>query len=169
MDEKCLEFIKIEDEPELAAVQDEIWPVNIQQGRDLDFITIHGSPSIDDSHDVSNIATKDNNCYACNKSDGADNWEVTYKFVKPILIRGYILQTGDGGEEFDPKDWKINCKNFFTQKEEDIHTVTDEEKRDRLAEKIYRIDEEKRPIWTDKIAIRISALQDDTKLMCHIN
>jgi len=52
MEGKCLEFIKIEDEPKLAALKDEIWPVNIQQGRDLEFITIHGSPSIDDSHDV---------------------------------------------------------------------------------------------------------------------
>jgi len=30
MEGKCLEFIKIEEEPELAAVKDEIWPVNIQ-------------------------------------------------------------------------------------------------------------------------------------------
>jgi hypothetical protein len=52
-----------------------------------------------------------------------DIWEVTYTFVKPILIKGYTLTTGDNEEDFDPKEWTVNCKDFFTQKEEDIHSV----------------------------------------------
>ena len=57
------------------------------------------------------------------KPDGGDYWEVEYRFEKPILIRGYILKTGDDEGGFDPKDWKINCKDFFTQKYEEIHSV----------------------------------------------
>lgn len=94
--------------------------------------------------------------------DGADIWEATYKFEKPILIRGYILETANVEPESDPKDWKIYCKNMETKVEHDIHTVTGEETRDRWTEKEYRIDEDKRPIWTDLISIRVTALQDDT-------
>jgi len=53
MDENCLEFIEEEDEPELSAeLEEELFPVNVEQGRDLQFITISGSPSLDDERDV---------------------------------------------------------------------------------------------------------------------
>ena len=48
------------------------------------------------------------------KYNEADIWEVTYTFVKPVLIRGYTLTTGDNEQDFSPKDWTVDCKDFFT-------------------------------------------------------
>jgi len=39
-------------------------------------------------------------------------FELTYIFEKPILIRGYILETADCDPENDPKDWTVDCRNI---------------------------------------------------------
>lgn len=143
-------------------ILDEMYPINIEQGRDLQFIYISGSPSIDDEHDAPNVGSKDKRKFACEQMDGSDIWEATYKFERPILVRGYILETANVDPESDPKDWKIVCKDIMTKHEIVIHTVTGEETRERWNEKEYRIDDDKRPVWTDHISIRVTALQDDS-------
>ena len=75
------------------------------------------------------------------------------------MIRGYILQTANDGEECDPKDWIINCRNVETNVDQDIHTVVGDEPRGRMAVKEYRINDDDGDIWTDRISIVISATQ----------
>ena len=50
-------------------------------------------------------------------------FELTYRFEKPILVRGYILQTADDGDECDPKDWTVDCRNIADNVSTVISTV----------------------------------------------
>jgi hypothetical protein len=84
-------------------------------------------------------------------------FELTYRFEKPILIRGYILKTANDGNECDPKDWTVDCRNIADNVSTVISTVNDESDRDRLAEKQYRIDSSVGDIWTDRISIKVTA------------
>ena len=81
--------------------------------------------------------------------DGIFN--LTYQFEKPLLIKGYILETANDNAGNDPKDWRINCWNIEKCYEQDIHVVKDEEPRDRWVEKEYHIDEKLEDIWTTSI------------------
>jgi len=72
------------------------------------------------------------------------------------LIRGYILETADEGEECDPKDWTVSCRNIANDETTVISTVTDEGTRDRFVEKEYCLDDDVGDIWTDRITIRIT-------------
>lgn len=71
--------------------------------------------------------------------NASDQFEVTYIFQKPVLIRGYILETANERAECDPKDWVLNVHNCETNESIDIHEVNSEAPRDRWVEKIYRI------------------------------
>ena len=84
-------------------------------------------------------------------------FEVTYKFQKPVLIRGYILETANERAECDPKDWVLNVHNCETNESIDIHEVNSEAPRDRWVEKIYRIPEKEGNIWVDRITLKVSA------------
>ena len=88
--------------------------------------------------------------------------ELTYTYEHPVLVRGYILKTANDDQDSDPKDWKIVCTNVETNEEIEIHCVEGEEARDRDTEKEYRIADEKLPLWTDKITIRVSATQGES-------
>ena len=52
-------------------------------------------------------------------------FSITYNFAKPVLVKGYVIQTGNTPGE-DPKDWTISCYNSRTKYNQDIHQVTDE-------------------------------------------
>jgi hypothetical protein len=41
-----------------------------------------------------------------------ETFDLTYRFEKPILIRGYILETANCDPENDPKDWIVDCRNI---------------------------------------------------------
>jgi len=155
MELKCLEFKKVEP----------MYPVNCEQALEVEFLKVEGS-----LHEEEFVAT-----HATSKSKNKfrgpivdDMFELTYRFEKPILIRGYILETANVEGECDPKDWKINCRNIETNFEHDIHTVEGEEARERWIEKEYRINDDLGDVWTDRISIRISATQGSTD-SCHFN
>ena len=86
-------------------------------------------------------------------------FELTYIFEKPILIRGYILETADCDPENDPKDWTVDCRNIADNVQTVISTVIDEGNRDRFVEKEFRVNDELGDIWTDRITIKITATQ----------
>ena len=49
-----------------------------------------------------------------------DICELTYNFEKPVLIRGYIIETADNGVDSDPKNWKIFCRDIDADDDKDI-------------------------------------------------
>ena len=96
------------------------------------------------------------------------DFELTYSFAKPILVKGYILETANVEGECDPKDWTVDCRNIADNVTTVISTVVGEADRDRWVEKEYHVDEEVGDIWTDLITIRVSATQQSTGF-CHFN
>ena len=72
------------------------------------------------AHDEDNIAenatTKDKRKYSGPLIEGSESsqgtFDLTYRFEKPILIRGYILETANCDPENDPKDWIVDCRNI---------------------------------------------------------
>jgi len=70
-----------------------------------------------------------------------EQFEVTYSFKKPVLFRGYILETSNENPENAPKDWVINVHNCESNENVDIHEVNREPSRDVWVEKLYRIPE----------------------------
>jgi hypothetical protein len=61
----------------------------------------------------------------------SETFEVTYRFQKPVLIRGYILETTNDHAECDPKDWVLNVNNCENNESIDIHEVNSDAPRDR--------------------------------------
>jgi hypothetical protein len=90
--------------------------------------------------------------------------DLTYRFKKPILVRGYSLKTANDGHEHDPKDWTIECNNVADNQPTLLHTVEGDEPRDRLAEKEYRIDADG-DIWTDRITMKITDTKQSTGIV----
>lgn len=52
---------------------------------------------------------------------------MTWKFTKPILLRGYILRTANDCPERDPRVWTLTGTEVNVNSGEDIdHVVLDE-------------------------------------------
>ena len=112
---------------------------------------------MDGDNTASNATTiNQNETFRCFASDQGV-FELTYRFEKPILFRGYILKTANGNNECDPKDWTVDCRNIADNISTVISTVTDEGDRDRLVDKQYRVDSSVGDIWTDRISIKVTA------------
>jgi len=86
-------------------------------------------------------------------------FELTYRFEKPILFRGYILKTANVESESDPKDWIVDCRNIADNISTVVSTVSEEPERERSTEKEHRVDSILGDIWTDRITIKVSATQ----------
>jgi len=98
----------------------------------------------------------------------SEPFEVTYRFKKPVLIRGYVLETANERAECDPKDWILNVHNCEDNVSTDIHEVNGEGPRDRWIEKLYRIPEKHGKMWVDRITLKVSATQE-AQGVCEIN
>ena len=86
---------------------EELYPINGEQARDIEFLKVSGSACIDPDHDASNAASKDKQKFSAEMKNGI--WELTYSFWIPVLIRGYIIETANDPADSDPKNWKVNC------------------------------------------------------------
>ena len=62
-------------------------------------------------------------------------FELTYRFKKPILFRGYILETANIEGESDPKDWTVDCRNIADNVNTVVSTVEGEGEKERWVEK----------------------------------
>ena len=69
---------------------------------------------------------------------------MTYTFEKPILFQGYMLQTANDNDDWDPKKWNVLDSNGAV-----VHSVEDEKLKERLEEKKYRLDGD--GVWTNQI------------------
>ena len=129
-------------------------------------MTVDSSQSVDPEQTADNLTNKEKSRFAgvCGGADGITEqvegevpqvmessmnasqlvpelFEVTYTFKKPVLFRGYIMETSNDGPENDPKDWVINVHNCESNEDADIHEVNREPPRERWTEKLYRIPE----------------------------
>ena len=50
-------------------------------------------------------------------------FELVYNFQKPVLVKGYILETANDDAECDPKDWVVRCHNIDDNSDVQIHSV----------------------------------------------
>jgi len=86
-------------------------------------------------------------------------FDLTYRFEKPILFKGYILETANVNGESEPKDWIVDCRNIADDVSTIVSTVTGEKERESWIEKEYRVNPDLGDIWTDRITIKVSSTQ----------
>jgi len=86
-------------------------------------------------------------------------FELTYRFEKPILFRGYILETANIEPENDPKSWTVDCRNIADNVSTVVSTIEGEKDRERWVEKEFRVNDDLGDIWTDRITIKVTATQ----------
>jgi hypothetical protein len=65
---------------------------------------------------------------------GRGGWEFTYYFKRPILVKGYVIQTANDCPNRDPVCWRVTNK-----KGELIDEQVDAEPRGRFQKKVYRV------------------------------
>jgi len=115
IEQECLEF----------RLLDKMYPINCFQAHEIGFLRVVDS---DENESYLNALTDSFENFSGQFNNGI--CELTYRFKKPVLIRGYILSTSSESSSNDPKSWKINCRNIETNYEMDIHKVENEEERE---------------------------------------
>jgi len=79
-------------------------------------------------------------------------FKLSYEFIKPVLMKGYMIKTADDFKLCDPKNWTIEDENGNV-----VHAINDEEERGRNEEKQYIL--EGKGVWCKKIELLISGVQ----------
>ena len=147
MDTERLIFNKIETEYDVSDLKE----VDLEQAVEVGFLAVDGSPAFEPAINATKRESEDYK-FGGPVSDLFENGDVfilTYTFEKPILIQGYMLQTASDEPEWDPKCWTVMNNNG-----EVLHQVIDENQKERLEEKNYRLEND--GIWTDFIQINVS-------------
>ena len=90
---------------EIEHLREELGLINMEQGVEVGFISITGSPS-----DADEVAYASDEKYS--KQLGSESY-FTYTFEKPILFSGYMIKTGAGAEGFgQPRDWTVRVNDI---------------------------------------------------------
>jgi hypothetical protein len=133
--------------------------VDLEQAAEVGFLAVQASPAFEEA--INATKREQGSKFGGPTTEIFENgnqFNLTYTFEKPILIQGYMLQTADDEPEWDPKSWKVMNKDG-----EVLHSVEDENQKDRSQENSYRLDDE--GVWTDQIQINVSQTQGGNN--CH--
>lgn len=118
-------------------ITDNLREIDHEQCCQSGFQRVEGTEAYCDEEGPWNTTTRNNSKFGgpfnfdnFDEDEGRGGWEFTYYFKRPILVKGYIIQTANDCPNRDPVCWKIVKKNGCV-----VDEVQDAEPRGRFQKK----------------------------------